>query len=178
MSFRKVFSAFLVLGLLLGLACGGAEEATPTPTTAAPGPAATATPTPTPTADQPVYGGHLRFPHYIRTIDLGQTGSHQWGDFGTSSNLFSGILRFSITDRVTVEGDMAESWEVSDDALTYKFNIIDGIVDHDGEPFGAEEIAYMIYRYTTRPNGFLARRQTCWQTALKETPQWPPQRPG
>jgi peptide/nickel transport system substrate-binding protein len=40
---------------------------------------------------------------------------------------------------------LAESWEVSDDALTYTFNLTDADVRwHDGEPFTVEDIEYTL----------------------------------
>jgi peptide/nickel transport system substrate-binding protein len=43
---------------------------------------------------------------------------------------------------------LAESWEVSDDGLVWRFNIRDGLTFHDGTPLDAEAIAWsMDYMY-------------------------------
>ncbi len=39
-------------------------------------------------------------------------------------------------------GVLAESWEVSDDGLTWTFNLRDGISWHDGEPFSADDVKF------------------------------------
>jgi len=39
-------------------------------------------------------------------------------------------------------GDLAESWEVSDDQLTWTFHLRDGVEWHDGEPFTANDVAF------------------------------------
>lgn len=39
-------------------------------------------------------------------------------------------------------GDLAESWEVSEDALTYTFRLKDGITFHDGSNFTAEDVVF------------------------------------
>jgi len=41
---------------------------------------------------------------------------------------------------------LAESWEVSEDNLTYSFKIRSGVVCHDGSPFGAEDVAFTFER--------------------------------
>src|SRR5262245_12495176 len=35
--------------------------------------------------------------------------------------------------------ELAESWEVSDDQLTWTFHLRDGVTWHDGEPFTADD---------------------------------------
>ena len=39
-------------------------------------------------------------------------------------------------------GDLAESWEVSDDALTYTFHLRENAMWHDGTPFTAADVAF------------------------------------
>lgn len=41
---------------------------------------------------------------------------------------------------------LAESWEISDDNLTYSFNIRDGIACHDGSAFGPDDVTFTFDR--------------------------------
>jgi ABC-type transport system substrate-binding protein len=41
-------------------------------------------------------------------------------------------------------GDLAESWEVSDDGLTWTFHLRQGVTWHDGEPFTADDVKFTI----------------------------------
>src|SRR5262245_15042289 len=41
-------------------------------------------------------------------------------------------------------GDLAESWEVSDDQLTWTFKLRPGVTWHDGEPFTADDVKFTI----------------------------------
>jgi peptide/nickel transport system substrate-binding protein len=43
--------------------------------------------------------------------------------------------------------ELAESWEVSDDGLTWTMTIVEGATFHDGEPLTAEDVAYTIQLY-------------------------------
>ena len=44
------------------------------------------------------------------------------------------------------EPGLAESWETSDDGLTWTFDIRDGVLWSDGEPLTAADIAYTYSR--------------------------------
>jgi peptide/nickel transport system substrate-binding protein len=41
-----------------------------------------------------------------------------------------------------ITGDLAESWEVSDDGLTWTFHLHQGVLWHDGEEFTADDVVY------------------------------------
>src|SRR5690606_23767518 len=51
-----------------------------------------------------------------------------------------GLTKFSPTGEI-VPG-LAESWEVSDDNLTYTFHLRDGVTWHDGEAFTADDVVF------------------------------------
>ena len=42
--------------------------------------------------------------------------------------------------------NLAKSWEVSDDGLSYTFMLQDGVICHDGTPFGAEDVKFTVDR--------------------------------
>ena len=47
----------------------------------------------------------------------------------------------------TLEGILAESWEVSEDGLTYLVHLRDGVKWHDGEPFTAQDVEFSYYMW-------------------------------
>ena len=48
---------------------------------------------------------------------------------------------------------LAESWEVSEDGLTYTFDLRDGVTWHDGSPLTADDVVYSYGRWATN-NGW------------------------
>ena len=194
--FPRMAAGLLVLLLI---ACGGAEEATPTPSapsaptatptifvpqvpalptatpTPLPGvtavPQATATPTSLPLpGEDPQYGGVLRFASSsFPTLDPVRRAGSNWTSSGVNANFWGQLMRLG-PDRVTVEADLAETWTISPDGTEWKFKIRPGVIDHEGDPFTVEDAYWQMVRYMERPNGLSAHRQTCIRSYVK--PIW------
>ena len=60
------------------------------------------------------------------------------------SNVFEGLTRFA-SDGSIVPG-LAESWEISEDGLTYTFTLRDGVTFHDGTTMDAEDVRFSLDR--------------------------------
>ena len=60
------------------------------------------------------------------------------------SNVFEGLTRF-MGDGSVVAG-LAESWEISEDGLTYTFRLRDGVTFHDGTTMDAEDVKFSLDR--------------------------------
>ncbi|WP_370741964.1 ABC transporter substrate-binding protein [Pseudoprimorskyibacter insulae] len=60
------------------------------------------------------------------------------------SNVFEGLTRF-MSDGTVVPG-LAESWEISDDGLTYTFHLRDGVTFHDGTSMDGEDVKFSLDR--------------------------------
>jgi peptide/nickel transport system substrate-binding protein len=58
---------------------------------------------------------------------------------------YAGLTGKSADNFETIPG-LAESWEVSDDGLTFTYTLQEGLLWSDGEPLTAEDIAYTINR--------------------------------
>ena len=52
-----------------------------------------------------------------------------------------------VDENFEVEPVLAESYEISDDGLTYTFNLRQGVLFHDGEEFTAEDVKYTFEYY-------------------------------
>lgn len=150
-----IFGPILLL-VVLGLACG--EDATPTPTAT---PAVQPTPTPTvqstpqPTATpavQPVgkRGG-------VPPFQIGWIVEAWDPHTSTSGNpmtyiapLFNGLVEFDPTtdDQSDIRGDLATSWDLADDGVTYTFNLNENANWWDGKPVTAEDVVFSLDRMT------------------------------
>jgi peptide/nickel transport system substrate-binding protein len=58
--------------------------------------------------------------------------------------IFPGLVRPD--ERLHPTPDLARSWTVSDDGLTYTFALRPGVRWHDGQPFGAEDVKFTFER--------------------------------
>ena len=72
-------------------------------------------------------------------------------DDGESSKpicqMYEGLLKYG-DNNTEVEPCLAESWEVSEDGLTYTFKLRQGVKFHDGTDFNAEAVKYNVDRQT------------------------------
>jgi peptide/nickel transport system substrate-binding protein len=60
------------------------------------------------------------------------------------ANVFEGLTR--IGSDGSVMPALAESWDISDDGLTYTFHLHDGVTFHDGTSFDAEDVKFSLDR--------------------------------
>ena len=60
------------------------------------------------------------------------------------SNIFEGLTRFS-SDGSVIPG-LAESWEISEDGLTYTFKLREGVKFHDGTDLDASDVVFSLDR--------------------------------
>ncbi len=74
-------------------------------------------------------------------------------------HMFEGLMKYSNTDKLAAEGDtrvnlmeydygQAESYDVSEDGLTYTFHLRDNAVWSDGQPVTAQDFVYSWQRIT------------------------------
>lgn len=62
-------------------------------------------------------------------------------------NIFNRLVKQTISNEVV--GDLAESWEFSEDGLTLTFHLHEGVKWHDGEPFSSEDVKWTFDKIRT-----------------------------
>jgi ABC-type dipeptide transport system, periplasmic component len=75
--------------------------------------------------------------------------------------LFSGLLRFD--ERGLPQGDLAQSWGVSQDGTIYNFTLRKDLFWHDGQPLTAEDVLYTINLMRNSTNVFPPDVQAFWK---------------
>jgi peptide/nickel transport system substrate-binding protein len=66
-----------------------------------------------------------------------------------------------------LEPGLAQSWEISDDGLTYTFELQENVTFHDGEPFNAEAVCYNFDRWYNFKGSFQNPSASYyWQTVF------------
>jgi peptide/nickel transport system substrate-binding protein len=57
-----------------------------------------------------------------------------------AGKIYQGLLTYD--EQLRPRPELAKSWEVSDDRLTYKFELQEDVVWHDGHPFEADDVVF------------------------------------
>lgn len=134
----SLISLFAILAMILA-ACGG--QPTTTPSASAGGADGSAAPSAGGTAT----GGIVRI-GYGGSPDSLNPGN---GVLAEAYTMYE--LVYDTPIGITADGEyvseLAESWEVSDDGLTWTMTIVEGATFHDGEPLTAEDVAFSIQLY-------------------------------
>jgi peptide/nickel transport system substrate-binding protein len=124
------------------------------------------TPLPTRQVDMPEAGANVEYmvapepdPQkggVLRTafgITVAHYDFHQGGG-GPLVHAFDNLVMPNMTDGFeTIIGMLGESWEISEDGLTYTFKTREGVSFHDGTPFSAEDVVATFSRIISPPEG-------------------------
>ncbi|MHB8712828.1 MAG: peptide-binding protein [Trichloromonadaceae bacterium] len=71
--------------------------------------------------------------------------------------VYNGLVRYD--KDLTMEGELAESWEISPDNLTFTFHLRQGVTWHDGAPFTSADVlfTYQLYIDPKTPTAYSER---------------------
>jgi peptide/nickel transport system substrate-binding protein len=80
----------------------------------------------------------------IISMDPGE--SFEFSGSEVIGNVYDRLLTFDLNDVSKIKGEIAESFAVAEDGLTYIFKIRKGMKFHSGNPITAEDAAYSLQR--------------------------------
>jgi len=169
---RAVFPFLLATLLLTLAACGSSATSEPRPTTAASAPtsAPASVPTSAPASvsggtpvagvtNQPSNGaspawvkegksgGHISWFHAVNP-ELWDT--HRGATVHTirpTRSLYNGLVTYNpVPPMDLIVGDLAKSWELAEDGITYTFKLHEGVKWTDGQPFTPEDVVFSLDR--------------------------------
>ena len=144
-SFLRRAGAFSASAVALSLV---AACAAPVTTTEAPADSAGATAAEQPAAEvagAPQSGGEIRFGQNNEPDTLDPARSANASAYTVMMNLYDTLVWLDPADNVFKSG-LAESWESSEDGLSYTFKLREGVTFHDGTPLTAEAVKYTFDR--------------------------------
>jgi peptide/nickel transport system substrate-binding protein len=122
-------------------------------------------------AQQPKRGGTLQFAISAETPQYDPHSSDTYATLHFSGPFYSTLLRYNLSKFPAIEGDLAKSWTVSPDKLTYTFTLNEGVKFHDGTPFSSADVKASYDRLRNPPQGVVStRRATFTDIDTIETP--------
>ncbi len=109
--------------------------------------------------EKPVRGGTLIYPVHNgepSTLDChaAQSPNVVW----RIGPHYSSLLQIDADNFPAVKGDLAESWQVSSDGLSYEFKLHPNIRFHDGSPLTSHDVKVSIDRMRNPPSGVVSLR--------------------
>jgi peptide/nickel transport system substrate-binding protein len=95
-------------------------------------------------AQTPRVGGTLVTSTYGNITSLNPIWKYDQPAFMISQNIYSTLVisDWGIAEGAKPYGDLAKSWEISDDGLTYTFHLYDNVYWHDGEKFTSADVKF------------------------------------
>jgi peptide/nickel transport system substrate-binding protein len=115
----------------------------------------------------PKRGGVLKWGGLANSTlyDLHQTGTI--ANMGPQAPMYDLLVQIDPVHWDKVIPDLAKSWTISEDGLTYTFHLREGVKFHDGAPLTAEDVVASFHHIISPPAGVLSPRQGLFD-AVKE----------
>jgi peptide/nickel transport system substrate-binding protein len=122
-------------------------------------------------AQTPKRGGTLQFAISAETPHYDCHGSDTYATLHFSAPFYSTLLRFDLSKFPEVEGDLAQSWTVAPDLMTYTFKLHPGVKFHDGTALTSADVKATYDRLRDPPAGVVStRKATFSDIGTIETP--------
>jgi peptide/nickel transport system substrate-binding protein len=109
--------------------------------------------TPSPPSEPPKYGGTLRVA-FGDPLRFGPP--TQFENQFVVGQLYNHLTRYEKGWQYVVAPDLAQSWVISPDHLTYTFTLAKNVNWHDGQPFTSADVAYSFDQNGPNRNGSIA----------------------
>src|SRR5581483_10703610 len=80
------------------------------------------------------------------------------------SPMYSSLVKYDSSQNSKIVGDLAKSWTISDDGLTYTFKLHEGVKFHDGSPLTSADVKASFDRIAHPPAGVVSLRKSAYST--------------
>jgi peptide/nickel transport system substrate-binding protein len=98
------------------------------------------------TPSEPQRGGSLRIAFVDSVSSLDPAMIINTADFSYGYTVFDALIRRSDGEGTSLLPQLAESWEMSEDALSYTFYLRQDVTFHHGTPFTAKDVEFTVAR--------------------------------
>jgi peptide/nickel transport system substrate-binding protein len=116
-------------------------------------------------------GGTLQFAVTAEPADYDCHASQTFALLHPISPFYSFLVRYDASKGGAITGDLAKSWTVTPDGLTYTFKIHDGVKFHDGSPLTSADVKFSFERIQLPPEGVVSLRKSLFSDVKSiETP--------
>ncbi len=110
-------------------------------------------------AQQPKRGGTLNFAISAETPHYDCHGSETYATLHFSAPFYSTLARFNLKKFPEIEGDLASSWTIAPDLMTYTFKLHPNVKFHDGTTLTSNDVKATYDRMRNPPKGVVSPRQ-------------------
>src|SRR5215831_15103321 len=111
-------------------------------------------------AQTPKKGGTLNFSVVAEPPNYDCHGSTTFALIHPIAPHYSLLVKFDGKDYPKVVGDLAQSWSVAGDGMTYTFKLKNGIKFHDGTPLTSADVKATYDRIINPPQGVVSIRKS------------------
>lgn len=110
-------------------------------------------------AQAPKRGGALTYAIGAETPHYDCHGSDTYATLQFASPFYSTLLQFDLSKYPGVKGDLAKSWTVAPDLMSYTFVLHDGVKFHDGSALTSADVKATYDRMRNPPTGVVSTRK-------------------
>jgi peptide/nickel transport system substrate-binding protein len=107
----------------------------------------------------PKHGGVLQFAVSVEPSDYDCESNVSFAFLHPIAPHYSTLIKFDAADYPQIVGDVAESWDVSKDGLTYTFHLRPNVLFHDGTKLSSADIKATFERIVHPPEGVRSIRR-------------------
>ena len=107
----------------------------------------------------PTRGGILEFAVLVEPGNYDCHGNISFAFLHPVAPHYSTLLKFDAPNYPQIVGDLAESWSVSPDRLTYTFKLRPNVLFHDGSKLTSADVKASYERIVHPPPGVVSSRQ-------------------
>ena len=113
-------------------------------------------------AQAPKRGGILNFAVTAEPPNYDCHASQTFALLHPISPNYSYLVKYDSSQGGKIVGDLAKSWDISDDGLTFTFKLHDGVKFHDGSPLTSVDVKASFDRIANPPTGVVSLRKSAF----------------